>query len=99
MMIMSQRPSIFEQLQLHAAGELELEEAVEVGHRFREGFGAFLQEQKRRAVTSLLREEFPHLSDDRNFIEDVISRLSDEAIEEQRFVFLSLNPNLNATGE
>ncbi len=63
-----------------------------IGTRFLEGFSQFLEEEKEKAVVTLLREEFPHLSDDENFIKQVVENLDEEIIEEKRFVFLSINP-------
>jgi hypothetical protein len=74
--------------------EFEIEDSTGIGERFLESFGQFIQEKKTAAVTELLKEEFPHLAGDNNFVEKVAAKLGDDIMEEKRFVFLVLNPKL-----
>lgn len=68
------------------------EETPDVGSRFMDGFNQLLEAKKHEAVLDLLREEFPHLADDANFVKRVVQHLGNDFIEEKRFVFLALNP-------
>lgn len=74
--------------------ELNLDDTTGVGERFKQGFQQFIQSKKHQAVVNLLKDELPHLADDPKFIEKVMNRLGDDAVEEKRFVFLVLNQNL-----
>jgi chorismate mutase len=74
---------------------IDFEDIDGVSERFMEGFSEFLQQKKEEAVLEVVREEFPQLVDDEEFIQQVITTLgNDNIVEEKRFVFLALNPNL-----
>ncbi len=73
---------------------LDITDADGVGTRFLESFNQFIQSKKEEAVLELLREEFPHLADDENFVQNVVNKLDHTSVAEKRFVFLVMNPNL-----
>jgi hypothetical protein len=79
----------------HISGiTVDVNDADGIGARFLEGFNHFIHSKKEEAVLDLLNEEFPHLADDENFVQQVVNKLDPTCVAEKRFVFLVLNPNL-----
>lgn len=78
----------------HPEGEmtLELQDIDGIGERFAESFAAFLQEKKTAVVLDVLKDEFPGLAENENFVKQVVEKLDDSTIKEKRFVFLVFNP-------
>ncbi len=79
-----------------AEGGLDLEDHDGLGERFWESFSAFVEDKKRQAVLDVLKEEFPKLAQNPQFVENVAARLSDSAIDELPYVFLVTNPKLSS---
>lgn len=67
-------------------------ESQEIRARFEQGFAELMIGLKSAAVSEVLGEEFPQLTDDENFVKQVIEQLDASSFEEKRFVFLSINP-------
>lgn len=92
---MSKIPSITDLDSIDCYPSIGDEDILDIGERFIQGFSSLLERKKEQALVEVLREEFPQLADDPVFIRRVLDRLGNEdIIEEKRFVFLSLNPNL-----
>jgi hypothetical protein len=71
-------------------------QASAIEERFHTGFEAFLQSKKQKAVAETLQKEIrsKRLSQNKDFTQRVMARLADEALVEEPFVFLSVNPYL-----
>lgn len=63
-----------------------------IGDRFLDGFSQFVARKKQQAVLEVLTDEFPHLAQNANMVNQVLARLGDDAFTEKRFVFLVMNP-------
>ncbi len=78
----------------NSPSRLNLDDPTGVGERFLESFTKFIEAKKHEKVIETLEEDFPHLAQDNAFVQKVMERLGDDIIEEKRFVFLVLNPQL-----
>ena len=72
---------------------LEMPEYEEVSRRFRQGFEGFVMAKKYQAVRAILREEVQHetLVKNPEFIQALVNRVDEEALQEKRFIFISVN--------
>ncbi len=64
--------------------------------RFLQDFEAFVQAKKAQAVEKVLQNEIRHetLRNNPDFVQAIINRISDEAVIEKPYIFLSINSKL-----
>ena len=67
-----------------------------IKERFSTGFKAFVESQKKVAVMDVLREEMPNMADKDDFVQQVMDRLDHNDFNDERYVFLSVNPKYTA---
>jgi hypothetical protein len=72
-----------------------------VSRRFLQGFESFVIAKKYQAARDILREDVRHetLVKNPDFIGAIVKQMDDEALQEKRYIFISLNPKaLEALG-